>query len=211
MAADGRRAQCLVVFEISFPDQTSLLTEGIRYDSVVSDARCIPLPQKLLAKLRGRKAEAKAAEARMISGCICKYRGFVGEEDGQAITVGTKIIFEWLHVRKLDNDPYVCQIKYRNLISLGRPVPNCPMRVQGRPGLLYTVAFFDAFDANISPGLQYCGVVYDGASLALERALRLGGVDVFDEAVYWMFGNGVLRCCSARALQRAGPAAGNTS
>ena len=57
------------------------------------------------------------------------------------------------------------------------------MRLAGRPGLVYTVAFFDAFAANISPGLQYCGVFYDGSILALERALPLGGVDVLDEAI----------------------------
>ena len=73
------------------------------------------------------------------------------------------------------------------------------------------MAFLEAFGGNISPGLQYCGVVYNGASLALERALLLGSVDVLDEAVYWLFANGVLRCCSALALQRAGPAAGKTS
>ena len=103
------------------------------------------------------------------------------------------------------------RICYRHLISDGRSVPNCFLRLAGHPGLVYNVAFLEALGANISPGLQYCGVVYDGASLALERALLLGGVDVLDEAVYWLFGNGVLRCCCARALQRAGPAAGKTN
>ena len=45
----------------------------------------------------------------------------------------------------------------------------------------------DEFARNICSGLEFRGVVYEGSNLALERALPLGGVDVLDEAVYWLF------------------------
>ena len=53
--------------------------------------------------------------------------------------------------------------------------------------------------------------VFEGSTLTVERTLPRGGVDVLDEPVYWLFPSGELRCCTARALQRAGPAAGKTS
>ena len=82
-------------------------------------------------------------------------KGYVGEDDGQPITQATQIIFEWHHVRRFNGDPYLVHIRYDTLFSHGRSVPNNPMRLAGRPGVVYTVAFFDAFGANISPGLQY--------------------------------------------------------
>ena len=127
----------------------------------------------------------------------------MGEEDGQHLTLDTNIIFEWLHVSKLDNGPYLRQITYRHLVSDGRAVPNCPLRVAGRPGLVYSVRFLDEFARNICSGLEFRGVVYEGSSLALERALRLGDVDILDEPMYWLWPNGVLRCASARALHRS--------
>ena len=126
----------------------------------------------------------------------------MGEDDGQHITLDTKIIFEWLHVRKRDGDPHVCQISYRHLISLGRPIPNSPMLLQGRPGLLYTLDFFDNFAANICRGLRFCGLMHEGSNLCLERCLPAGGIDVLDRSVYWQLPNGLVRCASARALRR---------
>ena len=127
----------------------------------------------------------------------------MGEEDGQHLNLDTNIIFEWLHVSKLDNGPYLCQITYRNLVSHGRAVPNCQLRVARRPGLVYSVEFLDEFARNIWSGLEFRGVVYEGSSLALDRALPLGGVDILDQLVCWLWPNGVLRCASARALHRS--------
>ena len=73
----------------------------------------------------------------------------MGEEDDQDITNETKLIFEWLHVRKLCGEPYLCHIRYHDLVTHGRPVPSSPMRLQGHPGLLYILEFFDNFAANI--------------------------------------------------------------
>ena len=81
----------------------------------------------------------------------------------------------------------------------------------GRPGLVYSLEFLDRFAENIVTGLEYRGPAYEGATLTLERSLPAGGVDVLDEPVYWLFPSGELRCCTARALQRAGPAAGKTN
>ena len=140
-------------------------------------------------------------EAARTSGCPCIMKGYVGEDDGQHITSETKLIFEWLHVRKLCGEPYFCQIRYRDLITQGRPVPNSPLRLQGRPGLVYTVAFFDAFAANI--GVQLCWLMHEGSNLCLERCLPAGGIDVLNQPVYWQWPNGVVRCVSARALHRS--------
>ena len=86
-------------------------------------------------------------------------KGYVGEDDGQHITQATKIIFEWQHVRRFNGDHHLVHISYHDLISHGRSIPNSPLRLAGRPGLVYTAAFFEAFAANTSPSLQYCGVM----------------------------------------------------
>ena len=167
------------------------------------------LPKKLMTQARRHKAQQKAAEATNSSGCPCKLRGFVGEEDGQHITLDTKIIFEWLHVSKIDNGPYFCQIRYRDLITQGRQVPNCSMRLC-RPGFLYTFEFLDQFAENICRDLHFCGLMHEGSNLSLERCLPAGGIDVLDQPVYWLWPNGVVRCVSARALHRS-PGLGHTS
>ena len=205
--SDGRRSHCNVTFEIGFVGGMSVLTE-VRYNHI-QDKRPVPFPVQLLSALRRQKAHQKALEATSSSGCPCVLRGFVGEEDGQHITLDTKIIFEWLHVSKIDNGPYLCQIRYRDLITQGRPVPNCPMRLC-RPGLVYTVEFLDQFAENICRGLRFCGLMHEGSSLSLERCLPAGGIDVLDQPVYWQFPSGALRCVSARSLHRS-PGLGHTS
>ena len=82
-------------------------------------------------------------------------------------------------------------------------MPNRPLRIAGRPGLVYFVEFLDEFARNICSGLEFRGVVYEGSSLALERALPLGGADILDQPVYWLWPNGAIRCASARALHRS--------
>ena len=118
-----------------------------RYDDIMK-TRPVPFPVQLLSTVRRQKAHQKALEATSNSGCLCVLRGFVGEEDGQHITLDTKTIFEWLYVSKIDNGPYLCQISYRDLVSHGRAVPNCPLQVAGRPELVYSVEFLDEFARN---------------------------------------------------------------
>ena len=195
----NRRSHCLITFDVALPNLTSTQCQ-VRYCDI---GRGIPFAVQLLSTVRRQKAHQKALEATSSSGCPCVLRGFVGEEDGQHLILDTNIIFEWLHVSKLDNGPYLCQISYHNLVSPGRAVPNCPLRIAGRPGLVYSVEFLDEFARNICSGLEFRGVVYEGSSLALERALPLGGVDILDQPVYWLWPNGVLRCASARALHRS--------
>ena len=75
------------------------------------------------------KAEAKAAEATKTSGCPCRLRGWVGQEEGEEITTETKLSYEWCAIRTVAGQPYTVQIRYRDLITQGRPVPNCPIRL----------------------------------------------------------------------------------
>ena len=75
VAANGRRAQCLVVFEVGLPGHASLLTQGARYDNIVDLCRGVPLPKKLMTQARRHKAHQKAIEATVSSGCPCKLRG----------------------------------------------------------------------------------------------------------------------------------------
>ena len=117
------------------------------------------------------------------------------------------MIFEWCHVRTVAGEPYLRRMKYRDLPNQARSIPNCPIRVFRRPGLIYSLEFLDQFAETIVTGLDYRGLVHEGAALTLERSLPAGGVDVLDEPVYWLFPSGELRCYTARTLQRAGPAA----
>ena len=145
-----------------------------------------------MTQARRHKAQQKAAEATNSSGCACKLRGFVGKEDDQDITNETKLIFEWLHDRKLCGEPFLGHIRYDDLVTHGRAVPNCPMRVC-RPGLLYSLECFDDFAGNISAGLQFCGLVYEGSSLSVERCLPAGGIGVLDQPVHWLLPNALLQ------------------
>ena len=120
---------------------------------------------------------------------------YVGEDDGQHITLDTTIIFEWLHVRKLDGDPHVCQISYRHLMSLGPYAVARP----SRPPLHYRI--FDNFAANICQGLRFCRLMHEGLHLCLERCLPARGIDVLNQPVYWQLPNGVVRCAEARNAQ----------
>ena len=210
MPTKAWRSQCLVQFEIVLPGVLSVLTEGCSYNHIVDNGRGVSFPQKLLTTVRWQKAEQKAAEATHSIGCPCKLLGYDGKEEGLEFQSETNMIFAWSHVRTAAGEPYTVRITYHNLVAQARPVPNCPLRLLGRPGLLYSLEFYNEFAENVVPGLEYRGLVYEGAALTLERSLPAGGVDVLDEAVYWLFPSGALLCRSPRDLQRAGPAAGNT-
>ena len=109
------------------------------------------------------------------------------------------------------SEPYTVQILYRKLLLDGREMQICQIRLAGRPGLVYSVDFFEHFAANICSSLKFWGFVYEGSNLAVEVPVPAGGIDVLDEPLYWLFGTGELRCGSARALQRAGASAGRTN
>ena len=83
------------------------------------------MPRKLMTQARRHKAQQKAIEATVTSGCPCKLRGRVGKEASEEIQSDTKLIFEWCHIRTLTDDPYTVQILYRKLLLDGRAVPNC--------------------------------------------------------------------------------------
>ena len=130
--SDGRCSHCKVTFEIGFVGGMSVSTEA-SFNDIVSKGRFIQLPQQFLTRLRKRKAEAKAAEATKTSGCPCMLRGWVGQEEGEEITTETKLSYEWCPIRTVAGQPYTVQIKYRDLITQERPVPNCPMPLPSRP------------------------------------------------------------------------------
>ena len=141
----------------------SVLTEACH--ASIANRRFVPFPLQLGSKVRQQKAEQKATEAALTSGRPCIMKGCVGETDGHHIARATTIIFEWLHVRCFNGDPLLVHIRYDNLISHGRSVPNCPIHLAGWPGLVYSVEFFEQFAANICPGLGFCALVCDGFTL----------------------------------------------
>ena len=127
----------------------SFLTEAL-YASI-ANGRSVPFPLQLVSKVRRQKAKQKATEAARSSGCPCTMRGYIGEESGDEITLASKMIFECQHVRRLNGEPYLVHIRYDSLISYGRSVPNCPIRLAGRPGFVYSVEFFEQFAAKHLP------------------------------------------------------------
>ena len=80
--------------------------------------------------------------------------------------------------------PYIVCISYKNPITHARSVPNCPLRLLGRPGLKYSVEFFKALAEKVRPGLKYLGLLHDGTSLDYLKAVPSGGIDVVDDRVY---------------------------
>ena len=130
----------MITFEIALPGVISVMTEA-RHDDIASNGRPVPYPQKAVSKIRQRKAKGKALEAARSAGCPGIMKGYVGEDDGQHIAPATKIIFEWQHVRCSNGDLHLVHVRYENLFALGRSVPNSPMRLQGRPGLVYIGIF----------------------------------------------------------------------
>ena len=73
--------------------------------------------------------------------------------------------------------------------------------MRGRPGLVYSIPWFDQFAENVMHGSQFCGLIYEGQSVDMCKALPSRGVDVLDVPVYWLLPNGETMCCSARQLQ----------
>ena len=52
------------------------------------------------------------------------------------------------------------------------------------------------------PGLQFCGLIYEGQAVDMCKTLPSGGVDVLDVPVYWLLPSGETTCCSARHLHK---------
>ena len=143
------------------------------------------------------------------TGCPCVLRGFDGEDEGMPLQLQTQLTFEWLHVQTSTGEPYKVQVRYDNLLHRARPIPNCPIRLLGRPGFRYSLDFMDTVADNVCKGMQFCGLMYEGPVLEHDRALPNGGIDILDVPLYWLFPNGELRCCSARKLKAAGEAVGH--
>ena len=114
----------------------SVFTEGVSYDNIGAHGRGVPFPLKFAKKVRRHTAKQKAAEVMNSSGCPRRVRGYEGEADGQDIKRDTNMTFEWCAIRT------VAQIRYNNLVSLGRLIPNCKIRLAGRPWHDYSVDFF---------------------------------------------------------------------
>ncbi len=198
--------------EVSFAFHSQATEEPLEVVAVQcrnAQARGVPQPTRLISRLRYRRGEAAAVQAEQSSGCPCKFLGPEGDQDHDEnpILHETKLTFEWGHVRNAEGRPHTAQISYQNLAVHARPVPHCPVRLRGSPGLRYSLAFLDAFAENVLSGLTYQGVMYDGPAMRAERDVPHGGVDVLDAKAYWLYPSGALRCMSARELQEAGAAA----
>ena len=70
----------------------------------------------------------------------------------------------------------------------------------GRPGIVYSIQWFEQFAEQVMPGLQFCGLIYEGQSVDMCKTLPSGGVAVLDVSVYWLLPSGETTCCSARPL-----------
>ena len=84
----------------------------------------------------------------------------------------------------------------------GRNILYCPIRMCGRPGLVYSIQWFEQFAENVMLGLQFCGLIYEGQPMDMCKTLPSGGVDVLDVSVYWLLPSGETTCCSARHLHK---------
>ena len=99
--------------------------------AVVSEVQSTALDEEVEVQYLGQKY-----------GPACKpMKQYVSEHDGQHITNETKLIFKWLHVRKLCSEPFLCHIRYHDFVTHGRPVRNSPVRLRERPRFVYTVFF----------------------------------------------------------------------
>ena len=113
-----------------------------------------------------------------MTGCPCKIVGYVGQDIGKQLLVETNLVFEWCFVTKTAGEPYTVHIPCRGLVFRGRDVPHSPLRLRGCPGLMYSLHWFENFAENVMPGLQFCGLVYEGHAVEMHKALPAGGVDV---------------------------------
>ena len=52
-----------------------------------------------------------------------------------------------------------------------------------RPGLVYSIQWFEQFAENVILGLQFCGLIYEGQAVDMCNTLPSGGVDVLDVSV----------------------------
>ena len=107
-------------------------------------------------------------------------------------------------MKKTNGEAYAVQVSYHNLIQHGQNIPHCPIRMRGRSGLVYSIDWFDHIAENVVPGLQFCGLVYEGQSVDMNRALPSGGVDVLDEPVYWLLPNGEASVAQRVACKKTG-------
>ena len=127
-----------------------------------------------MTQLRCRTAEERANETTVITGCPCTSIGYVGQDVGEHLLTPTVLLFEWLLVKKTNGEAYTVRVCYHHLIHDGDNIPHCPIRMRGRPGLVYSIQWFEQFAEHIMPGLQFCGLVYEGQAVSMEEVLPSG-------------------------------------
>ena len=118
---------------------TPFLTSAVRYDNVGGGMQNIPFPPELTTELRCRKAEQRAKETAMLTCCPCKFIGYVGQDLGAHVVKETELIFEWISVTKKFGESHIVRASYNNLFHHGQNVSQCPNRMRGRPGLVYSL------------------------------------------------------------------------
>ena len=155
-----------------------------------------------MTQLRCRKAEERARATTIHTGCPCKFVGYVGQDVGNHLQKDTGLLYEWCLVKKTNGEAYTVRVSYNHSIHTGQNIPHSPIRLRGHPGLVYSIQWFGQLAENITPGLQFCGLVYEGQSVNLNKALPSGGVDVLDAPVYWLFPTVETTCCTARHAQQ---------
>ena len=183
-----------------------LASAAPRCDNV--QQRGVALPEALVTSRRLQWCEARAMETTQTGKCLLLLDGYDGQEEGEPLTLKSKVRYEWAHVQTPEGQRYVVKIRYEDMNIYARPVPHSPMKLQGACGFRFSVAFFDTLAENMCTGLTYQGVIYDGPALQMpERAVPQDAANPLDAKAYWLLPQGTLRCTSARELHQGSAAA----
>ena len=199
------RSKVLVTFQFCSLAGEILASAAPSCDNVRSQG--VPVPTALITCRRRQKLVDKGIEMTQISKALCQFIGYDGEEEGKPLLHNTKVRYKWVHVQTPQGQPYIVTSTYLHLIVHARPVPHCPMKLQGACGFRFSLAFFDALAENMCTGLTYQGVMYEGPALQTERAVPLDAANPLDAKAYWLLPQGTLRCTSARELHQGSAAA----
>ena len=129
------RPQCKVVFEIIVPGLAPFLTPPVQFNHIVDELQNVPFPKELMAQLRCKRAEQRAKETTILTGCPCEFIGYDGRDVGKQLRTETNLHVQWRFVTKANGEPYTVRVSYKKLMYYGRNIPRCPVRMRGRPGL----------------------------------------------------------------------------
>ena len=124
----------MISFEIVLRDIISTIAE-VRYDDLASNGRGVPFPQHVLSKVRQKQTEEKASEAARTSGCPCIMSGYVGEDDGQHITLDT-IFFFRMAARAETRRRFTCMSDQLSKLNFARPPSSQQPYAVARPSML---------------------------------------------------------------------------